>query len=511
MQPANRIIFNTGILYIKLIIGMTIGLFATRLVLDALGETDFGIYALVAGVVGMLGILNSSMANASMRFMSHSLGTGNEETIKKTFNTTLFLHFIIGLIVIIIMEIGGLLMFKYLLNIPEERLTDAKIIFHFMVVTTFITIISVPYDAVINSHENILALSVVDLSGSFFSLGIAVYLTYIDANLLVSYGFFTLLTQIILRIIKQLYSRSKYMECKINFKVYVDKELSKTILSFSGWNMLGSIAGLAVTQVRSIFLNMFFGVSINAANGISTSSSGQINMVSVSMTRALNPQLVKSEGRGDRLKMLRFTEISTKFSVFLFAIFSLPVILEAQYLINLWLKVVPKFAVIFFQLILLNLLLEKFTFEITSAIRAVGNIRNFQVAETVLWIFNIPIYYIVLKMGYPPYSLFLVSFLISFLGSFLRLYFGKKIAGMDIQSYIKKGVFPVIFPILSATFFALASRYYLPESFLRLFITTIASFVVMTTTFYFWGLEKNETEKLKQITLSFFQKLGIKK
>lgn len=509
MNPANKVIFNTSILYVRLIIGMAIGLFATRLVLSALGETDYGIYALVAGVVGMLGILNASMANASMRFMAHSLGTGNEETIRKTFNTTLFLHFVIGIIVIVIMEIGGLLMFEYLLNIPGEKVFDAKIVFHFMVITTFITIISAPYDAVMNSHENILALSLADLLGNILKLGIAVYITYRMTNLLVVYGFLMLLTQIILRIIKQWYSKSKYKECKIDFRSYIDKELAKTILSFSGWNLFGSIAAMSVTQVKSIFLNMFFGVSINAADGISTTASSQVNMVSVSMTQALNPQLVKSEGSGDRQKMLRFTEISTKFSIFLFALFAIPVLLETSYLLNLWLKKVPEYAIIFCQLILINLFIEKFTFEITTAIRAVGDIRNLTVFEAILFSFNIPIAYAVLRLGYSPYSIFFINIFISILVFFSRLYFGKKIAGMNIRSFFKNGILPVLLPIILASTFAIIPHLFLPESFLRLLITTLSSLLFITISFWFWGLNDNEAKTLKLIAYNIIQKASI--
>jgi len=508
MNPANRVIFNTSVLYARLIIGIVIGLFSTRLVLSALGEANYGIYTLVAGVVGMLGILNASMSNASMRFMAHSLGTGNEETIRKTFNTTLFLHFIIGLIVVIFMEAGGLLMFEYLLNIPAEKVMDAKIVFHFMVITSFFMIIAVPYDAVINSHENILALALVDLLGNILTLGIAVYLTFRTTNLLVLYGFLILLVQIILRIIKQLYSRSMYKECKINFQKYVDKTLSKTILSFSGWNLFGSVASMSVTQVKSIFLNLYFGVAVNAADGISATVSGQVNMVSVSLTRALNPQLVKSEGSGDRQRMLRFTEMSTKFSVFLFAIFAIPVILETPYLLTLWLKSVPEYAIIFCRLILINLFLEKFTFEIGTAIRAIGKIKNFQLAEAIVWVLNIPFYYLVLKMGYPPYSLFAVSILVSLLGSCVRFYFGKKVGGMNIRSFFKNGILPILIPVIIATISTSVICHYCMESFLRFLIATISSLLVITATFWFWGLQHNEVKMLSQIANSIFQKIS---
>lgn len=506
MKASTRVVFNTGVLYAKLIIGFAIGLFTTRLVLDALGETDYGIFTLVAGTVGMLGVLQSSMASTSMRFMAHSLGSGDFENIQKTFNTTLFLHFIIGLIVVIIMEVGGLLMFEYILNIPEGRLWDAKFVFHCMVATTFVTIIAVPYDAVINAHENILALSLVDLLGIFLRLGIAIYLTYSDANLLVLYGFLMLATQIVLRIIKQWYSRRKYDECKINFRKRLDKTLLKSILSFSGWSFVGSIAGTFVTQIKGVVLNMFFGVTLNAAYGVSQKAGNQVNMVAASMTRALNPQLVKSEGGGDRKRMLRLTEVATKYSVFLFAIFALPVIIEANYLLNLWLTNVPEYSVVFIQLLLITSLLSKLSFEITSALKAVGKIRSFQITETLIILLNIPIAFLAFNIGHPPYTLFIIGLFSTLFVFISRLYFGKKVAGMNVQLFLKNGIYPVLVPVFLTVVIALIPLFILPEGFLRLIIITQLSLVMMTVSFWYIGVKKDEAEKFKQIINSLLDK-----
>lgn len=504
MKSANKVIFNTGVLYGQLIISMAIGLFTTRIVLDALGETNYGIYMLVAGVVGMLGVLNSNMSNTSMRYMAHSLGTGDRETSLKTFNTTLFLHFVIGIIVIMIMEIGGLLMFDYLLNIPDDKVFDAKVIFHFMVLTTFVTVIAVPYDAVMNSHENLLALALVDILGYVLKLGVAIYLTYRETHLLIFYGFLMLVVQVMQRVIKQWYSKIKYDECKIRFRRYVDKKLMRSILNFTGWNLFGSIGSTFVTQVRGIFLNMFFGVTLNTAEGIAKSATSQINKVSVSMTRAINPQLIKSEGGGDRKRMLRITVISTKFSIFLFALFAIPVILETNYLMQLWLKEVPEYAVVFTQIILIAMFIEKFTFSITDTIRAIGKIRNFQVAETSFRILNIPLGYLVFKMGYSPIAIYIISMIISILIFGNRLYFGKKIAGIIIPNYLKNAVKPVLFPLLIAGSLSFLVHFYMIESFTRFFLVTFAFMSLLTLTFWFWGLMDEERAKFKEIVLTVY-------
>lgn len=447
MNSSTRVVLNTAVVYLKLIIGIIIGLFTTRLVLEALGETDYGVFVLVGGLIGMLAILNSSMSNASMRFMSHSLGSNDPEKIKLTFNTTLHLHIIIGLALILIMEIGGYIMFQYVIVIPEERFFAAQIVFHSMVLTTFVTIIAVPYDAVINAHENLIFLSAVDVLGFIFKLAVAIYLFYSTYDLLITYALFILLIQITQRLLKQWYSRRNYKECKIDFKNYRDKKLRKEILSFSWWNLFGSIASISVTQVRSLILNVFFGVELNAAEGVSKSASNQLNTVSTSMTRALNPQLVKSEGSGDRDRLIKLTILSTKFSGFLFALFAIPAIIEMPFLLNLWLKEVPDYAIAFSRLLLIGLLLEKFTFEITNAIRANGNIRALTVMESLIALATIPLAILLFSLGYPPYWIFIIYIISTLVAAINRIYFARKILGMNLKRFFNQAIFPLLIPL----------------------------------------------------------------
>ena len=478
---------------------MAIGLYTTRIVLDALGEINYGIYALVAGVVGMLAVLQSAMSTTAMRYMSHSLGTGDEVLMAKTFNVIFFLHFIIGLGLVVFIEIGGYFLFEYFLDIPFNKLADAKVVFHLMAITTFIAIIAVPYDAVINSHENLLALSVVDIIGALLKLSVAIYLTFTDLNLLIIYGIGVFLVQFIMRIMKQQYSIRKYKECKINFKRGIDKNLIKEIMAFSGWNLFGSIASMTETQIRGIILNMFFGVKINASEGIARTASGQINNISVSLTRAINPQLVKSEGSGDRQKMLRITTISTKFSVLLFALIAIPVIIEMPFLLNIWLKDVPEYAVIFARLTLISLLISKFTFEITNAIRAVGRIKEFQVVETIILVLNIPITFALFKLAYPPSTIYFVSILLSIITSIYRLYIGNKIAKLDISEFIKNGISPTLLPILIAILTGVFVQLLIENDLIKFISAFSISILSMLICIRFFGLNKYELGKINSL------------
>jgi Na+-driven multidrug efflux pump len=376
-----------------------------------------------------------------------------------------------------------------------------------MALTTFIAIIAVPYDAVINSHENLLALSIVDIIGAVLKLGVALYLTITDFNLLILYGIGVFLVQLIMRIIKQQYSVRKYKECKINIKHTRDKSLSKEIMAFSGWNLFGSIASMSVTQVRSILLNMFFGVKINASEGIAKTASGQVNTVSVSLTRAINPQLVKSEGGGDRKKMLFITTMATKFSVFLFALIAIPVIIELPYLLNIWLKDVPEYAVVFARLTLISLLISKFTFEITNAIRAVGRIKEFQVVETIILVINIPITYTLFKLDYPPETIYFVAIFLSLITSLYRLYIGNKIASLNIKEFIKKGILPTFLPILIAILTGVFVQLLIENELIRFITAFSLSILTMLISIRFIGLNKYELEKINSLVHTAKQKL----
>lgn len=505
MKTSERVLFNTAVLYCRLIIVMLISLFTTRIVLNALGQVNYGIYTLVAGVVGMLAILQSAMATTSMRYMSHSLGSGDEDVILRTFNTTLFLHLIIGFAVVAFIEIGGYFMFEYFLNIPKDKFFDAKIVFHLMALTTFIAIVAVPYDAVINAHENLLTLSVVDIIGAVLQLAVAVYLTYTNLNLLILYGLGMFMVHLIMRVIKQQYSVKHYKECKFNFEKAIDKKLSKEIMAFSGWNLFGSIAFMSVIQVRSVLLNMFFGVQVNASEGIAKTASSAVNMVSVNLTRAINPQLVKSEGRGNRQRMLRLTSISTKFSIFLFSLIAIPVIIEMPYLFNVWLKNVPEFAVVFARLSLIAVLIEKFTFEITSAIRAVGKIRQFQIVETLIKVLNLPVAYFLFKMGYPPKTIYVVGIIFSCIAAIYRLFIGKKITDMDVSEYIKQGILPTLPPILIAIAVGFVIHLFLSEGVTRLILSFVIIAGAILISIRYMGLTKVELNMINSLKLKFLR------
>ena len=495
MNTANKVILNTAVTCVTLIVKMAIGFFSVRIILQALGEESYGVYMLVAGVAGMLDILNGSMITTSMRYLAHSLGSGCESLVKRTVSTTLAIAYLVGTVTILLMEVGGFVMFEWFLNIPVECLFAAKVVYQFMVISMFISIIAVPYDAVMNAHEHIWILSLFDIVGALLNLAMAVYLLYCGFDRLIAYGLLVLLIQVFLRIAKVWFCKRHYLECINNSIKSFDRKMAKEIFSFTGWNLFGSLAHLGPTQFRALFINGFFGVRLNAAEGVSRQASGYVNMFAASMTRAINPQIMKSEGGGDRVRMIRVCEIGAKYSSFLFALIGIPVILEASYLLTLWLKEVPEYTVIFCQLIMIQMLIEKFTFQITHAIRAVGNIRGFQVMESIFCLLYLPFAYFLFKAGYDATWIYWLSIIDSLAVAIVRLFYGYKIVQINVWLYIKNAIIPIILPLGMSVGFCLAITNVVEESLSRVVLNILLFCILFISLFCLLGMNSAERGK----------------
>ncbi len=492
MESSKRVILNTAVTYSSLILKMAVGLFSVRFILQALGETSYGVYIAVAGIIGLLDFLNANMTNTSMRYLAHSLGTGDLDIVKKTFNSTLVIHYAVGIITALVMEICGLFLLEYILDIPSDKFFDAHVIFQFMIVTTFVSVIAVPYDAVINAHEKIWLLSIIDILSSILVLGLSVFLLFTNGNRLIIYGFGIMAIQICLRILKCSYSKRSFEECRnTSFRNY-DKEYLKSILSYTGWNLLGSIAASFSQHLRGVIINVFFGVRLNAAEGISRQVNGTVNLVSVSMTKAINPQLMKSEGGGDRQRMLHITEIASKYSSFLFGLVAVPLMIELPAILDLWLNKVPEYTVIFCQLSLISMLASKFSFQITHAIQAVGEIREFQLTETFLCILPLPISYYMFSLGASPVAAYIVGLVFNIPIFLFRLYFGKRIAGLNIWKFIKNGILSTLVPLLIATLLTFMFIQIVPANIWRIPSTFVVNILLFSILFWIMGISKEE-------------------
>jgi len=493
MQSANRVIKNTGILYAKMGITMFISLYITRLILNSLGVSDFGIFNVVGGAIAMLTFLNAAMASATQRFMSYAEGEGNKVKQKSIFNVSVILHFLIALIVGLVLEIAGLYLFDGVLNFAENRLFAAKSIYQFMIVSTMFTIMTVPYDAVVNAHENMLYYAIIGIIESFLKLAVAFIIVNTLYDKLIIYGLLMASISLIIMIIMRIYCHRKYIECIFAPKIYFDKKLMKEMTGFAGWSFLGSATSMIGNYGLGIVLNHFFGAILNAAQGISTQLSGQLLVFSNTMLKALNPVIVKSEGGGERQRMLKMSLLGCKFSFYLFALFAIPFLIETSYILKIWLKDVPEWAVIFCRFNFARILLEQLTLPLSISISAQGDIKRISVIKSILNLIPLPLIYFSFKSGSPPYMMYVISLIIwGVFEGFITIYFTIRNCNLKLNNYLNLVFYKSLIAFLLPFAFASIPMLLMQESFLRLFVVILVSMLSFLGTLYFTGLTTEE-------------------
>jgi len=504
MRPADRVIKNTGFLYGQMVITMLISMYSTRLILNALGEVDYGIYNLIGGVIALLSFINSAMIVATGRYLSFYMGSGDEEKLKAVFSSSVVLHFTVSLFIVVVLELGGLFLFDGALNIPAERIQTAKYIFHFMVISTFFPINAVPYDASISSHENFFFASLIAVLESFIKLGIAIIIINADVDKLILYGFLIALMVITARVVKSIYCHRNYAECRIRVKSYIQIGLLKEMLSFAGWNLFGLFCYVLRNQGTAIILNRFFGIIINAGYGIANQVSGMLSSFSTNMIRAFLPQIFKSGGGGDNERMLRLSVMACKLSFYLLAFFAVPIILEMPFVLDVWLKTVPENTIIFCRLILILSLLQQLTVGLMAAITTIGDIKTYQIAVGSFQILNLPVAWVLIKIGLPAYSVLVGSIFLEAVAAGLVVWFAHKVAGLNIRDFVINTLFKVILSVALAGILAYLVVLVMGEGFLRAFLVGIVSTVSLVLLGITVALTTEEYIKIKDIVLSFY-------
>lgn len=490
-RASTRVAFNTMILYAKMLITMGISLYSTRLVLNALGVSDYGIFNLIAGVIAMLSFLNAAMTTSTQRYLSFHQGTGDFEMQKKIFTNSWILHIAIGVIVVVLLLTLVPFLFSGFLNIPLDRIPMAKALYYFMSASVFFTIIAVPFTASLNTHENMLWIAIVNIIESFIKLGIAISLLYFIQNeRLIVYGVLMAILSVISFALYAAYCLKKYDECNVR-NYQIDKPLIKELGGFAGWNVFGSLCAVGRFQGLAVILNMFFGTAVNAAYGIANQILGQLQFFSGTMLRAINPQIMQSEGMNDRQRMLRLSTIASKFGFFLLAFIAIPCIFEMPVILKLWLKNVPDNTVIFCNLTLIGAMFMQLTVGLQSAFQATGKIKYYQLIVGGLILSNLPIAYCLLLAGLPSYSVLVSYICLEFVACFTRLFLLKKLAGLSIREYILSVFVKVFLPLLTIIATCWLITNYLKFDF-RFLVTITISIVVFAITIYFTGFCKDE-------------------
>ena len=411
-STANRVIKNTSYLYIKMGITMFISLYITRLILNSLGASDFGIFNIVGGAISMLAFLNGSMAAATQRFMSYAEGENNIEKKSLIFNSSVVLHFLIAIVVGLILEVGALFLFDGILNIPQDRINPAKIIYHCAVLSTIFTILTVPYDAVVNAHENMLYYALVGIFEALLKLGTAFIVVYTLNDKLIVYGIFTAVTALIVQVTMRIYCIHNYEECHLSLRNKVDVEILKEMAVFAGWNALSSILGVLSQYGMSVVLNHFFGTIVNAAQGVANQISGQLGALSSNAMKAVNPVIVKSAGAHNGDMLYRSTILGSKALFFIMSICFLPILANLEPILKLWLVNIPQYTLIFIQLYFTVNLIDTLSICQTIAINGVGKIKRYSLTMTIINMIPFCGSLVLFSIGFSPewyYILLIIS------------------------------------------------------------------------------------------------------
>lgn len=437
-----RIAKNTLLLYVRMLFMMAISLFTSRVILNTLGVEDYGIQNVVGGVVAMFGFLNGSMSSATQRYITFALGKGDEDRLQIVFSTTLQIHALIACIIVLLGETVGLWFLYNKMQIPVERMNAAFWVLQCSIVSTVVMIVSVPYNACIIAHEKMSAFAYISVLEAILKLIIVYLLLVFPFDKLIVYALLTLIVQLLIRFCYSIYCHRHFQETK--YKHVWNKPLFKEMTSFAVWSLWGNLSGVLYTQGLNMILNVFFGPVVNAARAIAVQVQAAVQQFVGNFQMALNPQITKNLASGNLEQMHSLMFRSARFSFLLLFFITLPVILETEFILSVWLKTVPDDAVIFTQIMICISLIYTTANPCVIANQATGKVKVYQIVVGGILLTILPISYIVLKLGAPAYSVFIVHFCVESIAQFTRMYMLRKLINLPMRQYLQNIYFPIM-------------------------------------------------------------------
>lgn len=408
-MASNKVIAkNTIMMYVRMICSVLINLYASRVILGALGVEDFGIYNLVAGIVTMLGFLNTTMSGCTSRFLTYELGRGDIESLKKTFSTALLIHLSIALIVLILGETLGLWLINTQLVIPINKMPSVNYLYQFSLLATVVSFIQVPYSAEVIAHERIGVYALIEILKVALKLGASFIVAYTAIDRLITYSLLLFIASIIVFLIYLFYCRKQFEE--IYFSSHINKEVLLPMLKFTGWDLYGNASVILQQQGTNILINRYFGAVLNAATGVATQASSAVSMFVTSFTMALRPPIIKKYAVGDIDALQKLLLISIVLCAFLAEMICLPLYLRIDYLMQLWLKDVPPYATDFCRWMLLANSIGIINSLFTTLIHATGKIRRLSLLSGSLYLSAVLFSYFAFRFLGTPVLAYVILF-----------------------------------------------------------------------------------------------------
>lgn len=507
MTASFRVLLNTGIMYVKTILTMGITLYSTRIILNELGASDFGIFNVVAGVIAMLSFLKTASTTSVRRFLADAMGKGDTNSLIAIFTESIKVHLVFAICFLAFFEVLGIFLFNGILNIASSRIFAAYVVFQCTLFSTFFSILAIPYASAINSHEDIFVLSIIYIIDSFAKLAIAIYLKYTLFDKLIVYGSLLALTYSLHIIILWWYCHVHYKECRAPIKH--DKNLRNKILNFSGWSTLSNVSSVVTIQGTVIMVNFFGGTVINAAYGIANQVNAQMRFFAASLLQAMEPQIVKSHGANDEERMCRLSLTASKLSFFLISFFSIPLIVRMDFVLAIWLNDVPNYTTDFCKIILVTSIIGMLSMGLQSGIYAKGDIRLYQVLIGIIQILALPLSYCALQNGG---SIFYVTYALLFAECIIfivRVVLARKYMGLNMKNYLVHDIVPEILSIFLVFYVTLHMSEFLDNTIKGTLFVFFLSFSIYAILFWLLILNNNEKVIVKSMLYTIKDKLCI--
>lgn len=496
-----RIAKNTLFLYVRLLFGMVVGLYTSRVILSVLGNDDFGLNSVVGSIVVMFYFLNNSMAGATSRFLSFELGRQDYAKLKKTFSAALTVHIIIAAIVVLLGETVGLWYLENKMVIPEGRMIAARWVYHLSLLSAVITITQVPYSATIIAREKMDVYAYIEIVKTLLQLGIVFLLMIGNLDKLILYAILTVCVSFAITLIYRGYCIFHYSECKYTFDF--DRAIIKPMFSFSGWNLYSNLSRQVQGNGVNVILNLFFGTAINAAYGIGHQLSNAVYSFICNFTLATKPQIIKYYSMGQIREMESLMNFSTKYSFLMLFTLAMPMIMEIDFILRVWLNTVPPHASVFGRLFLVMMLLEVFHLNLNYAIQATNRMKIASIVSGTLYLLIPVIAYVALKLGsrliHLPLLIAICVYTFIIIG---RLLIAKKlIPQLSVSKYCKDVLLLSVITSAVGSVLPICLHHCMDEGWLRLILTCTTSVISMVMATYYLGMSKAMRQKIKVVAL----------
>ena len=489
-----RIARNTLMLYIRMFALLLVGLYTSRVVLEALGENDYGIYNVVGGVVAMFTIISRALNSAVSRFITFEMGKGAAARLNEVYSTAVTIQFIIALTVVAAAEPIGLWFIENEMTIDPSRIPAAKLVLHFSILAFVINLMSVPQMASITAHEKMSAYAAIGVLDGLLRLAVAFMIMRSPMDRLVYYAALMAAVVLIVRGAYGIYCRTHFPECR--YRPVFEKPLMKEMFSFAGWNFIGVSAGVLRDQGGNILVNLFYGTAVNAARGIAVQLNAAVQGFVTNFMTAVNPQITKSYASGDKAYMLSLIRRSSRMSFFLLFVIALPILFNTEYLLSIWLKDVPAHTVMFVRLFLVFALCESISNPLITAQLATGKIRNYQLVVGGLMLLNIPVSYIFLKHGAAAEITVAVAIAISLVCLAARLVMLRGMIGLSIRKFVSDVCLKIVLVVVISLILPIAIYNVLPDGFAGFVISAAVCVAVSGSAVLFMGLDGKERKEL---------------